>query len=181
MPKIVVVYHSGSGHTAQLVKAVAKGAAATLLSVEELHGDFAALTAADGIIFGCPTYMGGPSAQFKTFIDACSKIWYQQLWKDKLAAGFTNSGGLSGDKLNTLNALFINAMQHGMIWVGNAQMVSGNGPDDINRLSSYTGAMSQSNQGTTPEQAPPAGDLKTGENFGKRFAEMTARFLRGKA
>jgi len=37
-----------------------------------------ALNAADAIVFGTPTYMGGYSAQFKTFIDACGGIWYQQ-------------------------------------------------------------------------------------------------------
>ena len=61
------------------------------------------LNAADGIIFGAPTYMGGVSAPFKAFIDAASKVWFQQGWKDKTAAGFTNSGSYSGDKLSALD------------------------------------------------------------------------------
>ena len=187
MAKMVVVYHSGSGHTAQVAKAVARGAETVagmtvkLCSVEEVKGDFTPFEDADCIVFGCPTFMGGPSAPFKTFIDAASKIWFKQGWKDKLAAGFTNSGGLSGDKLNTLNALYINAMQHGMIWVGNPQMPTGTSPTDINRLASWSGVMAQSDQGSTPEQAPPAGDLKTAENFAVRVAELTLQFVRGRA
>ena len=81
----------------------------------------------------------------------------------------------------TKNCLFVNAMQHGMIWVGQAEMVAGTTPADVNRLSSNTGVMSQSDQKKSPAEAPPAGDLKTGELFGKRFAETTARFVNGKA
>jgi len=187
MAKIVVVYHSGAGHTAQVAKAVVKGAESVsgvsvkLMTAEEATTDFTPLNDADCIIFGCPTYMGGPSAQFKTFIDAASKIWFKQGWKNKIAAGFTNSGGLSGDKLNTLNSLYINAMQHGMIWVGNPQMPTGTSPTDINRLSSWSGVMTQSDQGTSPEIAPPVGDLKTAENFAVRVSELTLQFLKGKA
>ncbi len=181
MGKIVVVYHSGSGHTAKVAEAVTRGAnkVASMevhcVSVEAVNGDFSIFQAADGIIFGCPTYMGGPSAQFKTFIDAASKVWFAQGWKDKIAAGFTNSGGLSGDKLSTLSSLFINAMQHGMIWVGNVQMPTGTTPTDINRLSSYSGVMTQSDHGPA-DQFPPEGDLKTAENFGERVATITKRF-----
>jgi hypothetical protein len=67
-----------------------------------------------------------------------------------------------------------------MIWVGNAQMVGGTSPESINRLSSYTGVMSQSDHGPA-DQFPPSGDLQTGENFGKRVAEITLQFLRGQA
>jgi len=178
--QIVVVYHSGYGHTKKAAEAVVRGAgsvagvAVHLINVDDVKDDFSAFAAADGIIFGSPTYMGGPSAQFKAFIDAASKVWFQQGWKDKVAAGFTNSGTLSGDKSNTLQALFVNAMQHGMIWVGNAQMVGGSAPTDINRLGSYSGVMTQSDRGPVEEQ-PPAGDLATAENFGRRVAEVTLK------
>ena len=82
------------------------------------------LKAADAIIFGCPTYMGSPSWQFKRFADASSRPWYVQEWKDKIAAGFTNSAGMNGDKFNTLVDLFTLAMQHSMIWVGTGIMPS---------------------------------------------------------
>ena len=89
----------------------------------------------------------------------------------QLAAGFTNSGGPSGDKLSTLTQLMISAMQHGMIWVGSGLMVDG----DINRLSSYVGAMAQSLHGSTE---PLEADLKTAQLFGKRVAEATLRWTK---
>ena len=191
MVRIVVVYHSGFGHTAQVARAVVRGAEAVpettvqLIAVEEVPGRFDEFNAADGIIFGCPTYMAGPSAPFKAFIDSASGLWYQQKWKDKIAAGFTNSGGFSGDKLATLQALCLNAMQHGMIWVGTGILApttqDPDGPDhrQINRLSSYLGVMTQSND-VTPDQAPPIGDLQTAELFGRRVAEITGQFVRGR-
>lgn len=137
----------------------------------------ATLTAVDGIVFGTPTYMGGYSAQMKALIDAASGVWFQQGWKNKIAAGFTHSQGLSGDKLNTLVGLMVNAMQHGMVWVGTGLMVEGPGPDQTNRLSSYSGAMAQTFPPTNPV---PAGDLKTAGLFGARVAAALVRWTKGK-
>ena len=183
MGKIAIVYHSGYGKTKVQAEHVLKGVqsvpgiAAKLITTEEALKDFTPLNEADCIIFGCPTYMGGPSAQFKGFIDAASKVWFQQGWKDKLAAGFTNSQGPSGDKLSTLTQLMVNAMQHGMIWVGTGFMPGADGTAgtelELNRLSSYVGAMSQSPMGAP---APHPADLKTAEAFGKRVAETANRW-----
>ena len=77
MAKTVVVFHSGYGHTERLAKVVAEGAGAALIAIDQ-NGDISdearqALDEADAIIFGSPTYMGGPSPQFKKFADASSK------------------------------------------------------------------------------------------------------------
>jgi NAD(P)H dehydrogenase (quinone) len=109
MTQVAIVYHSGYGHTAEQAKAVARGAQkvagvdVVLLTSDEAQQQFDQLKAADAIIFGSPTYMGSASAQFKAFMDASSKAWFTQDWKDKIAAGFTNSGSQNGDKLSTLN------------------------------------------------------------------------------
>jgi len=129
----------------------------------------------DAIIYGTPTYMGGYSAQMKAFIDACAGIWFKQSWKDKLAAGFTHSQGRSGDKLNTLQGLMVNAMQHNMVWVGTGILVEG--PDKLNRPSSYAGAMAQS---FPPDAAVSEGDKKTCAALGTRVAEAAARWAKGK-
>ncbi len=188
MSKIAIVYYSASGHTHEMAEAVQAGAASiagcTVELVRILDADIqngrwkneaamVALNSADAIIFGTPTYMGGVSAQVKAFIDACGGIWYQQAWKNKIAAGFTHSQGLSGDKLNTLQSLFINAMQHSMIWVGLGQMVGGITPESINRLSSYTGAMAA----TFPANLPlNSGDKETARLLGVRVAEVVKSF-----
>ncbi len=192
MPSLAVVYYSKEGHTHAVAEAVAAGAGAVAGVTVELvrladadiqngrwknDAQLAAVTAADGIVFGTPTYMGGYSAQMKAFIDAASGVWYQQGWKDKIAAGFTHSAGLSGDKVNTLTGLMVNANQHSMIWVSTGLMVEGPGPDQVNRLSSYSGAMAQ----TFPPGGPvPAGDLKTAGLFGARVAEAVVRWVKGK-
>src|SRR5262249_31075003 len=107
MTHVAVVFHSARGHTRVLADAVARGAAevpgtrVALMAVESVDWDV--LARADALVFGCPTFMGGPSAAMKAFMDASShRAWATRAWKDKLAAGFTNSSGMSGDKLGTL-------------------------------------------------------------------------------
>lgn len=152
-PLIAIVYHSGSGPTAEMAHAVARGAAAVSgASVKEFalqDGDFNAgrwsnetllseLDADDAIILGSPTYMGCVSGQMKSLMDATSSRYLQRRWVDKLAAAFTISGTPAGDKMNTLLTCATFAMQHGMIWVGVAESpVTGEG---YNRLGFYFGA-----------------------------------------
>lgn len=184
--KIVIAYHSGYGHTEKVAKYVAQGAkeiTSDVISIKVNEIDDAgwnALDAADAIIFGSPTYMGGVSGPFKTFLDATAGRWFQRKWTNKIAAGFTNGGSTSGDKLNTLVQMVITSMQHGMIWVGANQMgPNKSGTDvataeDLNRMGSYTGLMTQSNN-ESAEIVPPSGDLETAKIFGKRIAEVAAK------
>jgi NAD(P)H dehydrogenase (quinone) len=191
MAKVIVACHSGYGHTQKQAEAVRAGAAsvagveATLVSVAEADdATLEELTRADAIIFGAPTYMGGPSAAFKRFADASSKTWAKQAWKDKIAGGFTNSASLNGDKDLTLHYFVTLAMQHSMIWVGTGLMPSNTSKsqrNDVNRLGSYIGPMAQSDADVGPEAAPPPGDLETARLYGRRVAEITVRMLAGKA
>lgn len=182
MSKIVVVYHSGYGHTQRMAQAVAQGADAELLAIDAdgnlPDGGWDALDAADAIVMGSPTYMGSVSWQFKKFADASSKPWFAQKWKDKIAAGFTNSAGMNGDKLATLNTMFTLAMQHGMIWVSQGLMPSntkGAQRNDVNYLVSYSGAIAQSPSDAGAQDMLP-GDLETARLFGERVASVAARF-----
>jgi NAD(P)H dehydrogenase (quinone) len=185
--EVAVVYHSATGTTKRMAEAVHAGAAgvegarAVMLAIESAEivagrwkndALLASLDAADAIVFGCPTFMGGPSAQMKSFLDATVSRWYSRAWANKLAAGFTISSTPSGDKLQTLTALAVTAMQHGMIWVGVDQMPLN--PEQLNRLSVYLGAAGQADYSTTPAgvQAP---DLRTGEMLGARVARLAAR------
>lgn len=185
MSKVAVVYHSGYGHTAEVAKAVARGAAgiagidAQLISVTDIDKHWQDLDAADAIIFGTPTYMGGVSAPFKVFMDASSKVWATQGWKDKIAAGFTHSASQGGDKFNTVTHLFTFAMQHGMIWTGLGLLPGNNSSkgsvNDLNRLGSSTGSLTQSSADLGAD-AIPASDLKTAEHLGRRVALITLQF-----
>jgi multimeric flavodoxin WrbA len=185
--RVAVVYHSGYGHTKIQAEAVARGAESVagtqvaLIPVDQVEARAAELEAADAIVFGAPTYMGSVSAPFKAFMDWSSKAWFARAWKNKLAAGFTNSGSQSGDKLNTLVQLAVFAAQHGMIWVG-LDLLPGNNNskgsvEDLNRLGSFLGAMAQSNVDQGPDQAPIESDRKTAEYLGKRVAEFAQRLV----
>ena len=185
MSKIVIVYHSGYGHTKKVAEAVLAGtldagADAKLVAVGELdEAAWAELDAADGIIFGAPTYMGGPSADFKKFADASSKPWFGQSWKDKIAAGFTNSATMNGDKFSTIQYFISLAMQHGMIWAGMGIMPSNTKAatrNDLNYIGGYAGLLTQSPADASAEEAPPQGDLDTAKAFGARVAAVTARW-----
>ena len=196
MAIVAVVYHSGFGHTKLQAEAVLRGAAgvegisATLMTSEQASGKLDELDKADAIIFGCPTYMGSMSAEMKKFVEAAAKKWFTMAWKDKIAGAFTNSSSFSGDKVNTLVGLVINAMQHGMIYVGTGMLpasndhasmknIDGPGPTAHNRVGSFLGAMSASFQ-VDPGEAPGKGDIETAEMYGARVATVTLQFLRGK-
>jgi NAD(P)H dehydrogenase (quinone) len=190
MSTIAIIYFSGSGHTHLMAEAIASGIGSnTTTHLLRITGEqinqgrwkseefMQTLNQADAIVFGSPTYMGGVASQFKAFADAASSVWAQQGWKDKLAGGFTHSGGLSGDKQGTLLYMAINAAQHGLIWVGAGEMTQPNG---VNRLGSYLGVMGQGYPdftGTQPVELD-AGDRQSCELYGQRIAQAVARWHR---
>ena len=173
MTNIAIVYHSGYGHTRRQAEAVAAGvtkagAAVQLLAINNETGDLATadwdvLLKADGIIFGSPTYMGSVSWQFKKFADASSKPWFGRAWKDKFAAGFTNSASMNGDKFLTISYLMTLAMQHGMAWVGldtlpaNTKAATRN---DLNNIGGFSGALMQTPADASVDEMVQ-GDLDT--------------------
>jgi len=189
---VAIAYHSGYGHTARQAEAVAAGArevpgtTVQLLPVDEpTDALLAALDGADAIVFGAPTYMGAASAGFKRFAEATSKPWADGLrWKDKVAAGFTNSQNINGNKENTLLELAVLAAQHGMHWVSLGLYPGWNtttgSSEDLNRLGSFTGAMAQSHGEVGPDVAPPPTDLRTASALGRRVAEVTRDYVAGR-
>ena len=184
MSPIVIVFHSGYGHTAKVAQAVAEGSGGTLLAIDAEGnlpaGGWEQLAAASTIVFGSPTYMGTVSWQFKKFADASSKPWFTQAWKDKLAMGFTNSATMNGDKLSTLHYMFTLSQQHSMLWAGTALMPSNakeSTRNDMNYVGSFAGLMTATPSNASAEEMVP-GDIATAKAFGKRVAEVTARLAR---
>ena len=111
---------------------------------------------------------------------ASSKPWYGRAWKDKLAAGFTNSASINGDKGSTIAYLVTLAMQHGMLWVGTGMLPSNAKTaerNDVNWLAGSAGALAQSPSDASVEEMLP-GDLDTAQLFGARVAAQAQR-LRG--
>ncbi|MFE8946639.1 flavodoxin family protein [Streptomyces sp. NPDC007856] len=189
-PVVSVAYHSGYGHTAVLAEAVRVGAAEAgaevhLIKVDEITDEqWETLDRSDAIVFGSPTYMGTASGAFHVFAEATSKRWFGQDWKDKLAAGFTNSGSKSGDKLHTLQFFQILAAQHGMNWINLGLHPGWNNSagseHDLNRLGVFTGAAAQTNVDEGPD-AVHKSDIATAEHLGRRVTETARVFTRGRA
>ncbi len=184
MKKLAIVYHSAHGHTEHIARQVCLGAVgvdgieARLVKADEMAKTPDALIEYDGVILGSPTYLGGVSGPFKSFMDSTGRLWRTQQLKGKLAAGFTVSSLPAGDKQSTLIAMFVFCMQHGMVWVGNPilpEQHSGVPYDEAaNRLGSWSGLMAQAGHSAPADSFVP-GDIKTARMFGKNFAQSLHR------
>jgi NAD(P)H dehydrogenase (quinone) len=188
MTNITIIYFSGYGHTSKQAQAVKEGVDqvsevnSNLIQIDKegniAEKDWETLAASKAIVFGAPTYMGSAAWQFKKFADASSKPWFQGIWKDKIAAGFTTSSSINGDKFSTISYFFTLAMQHGMIWIGTGMLPANKKSstrNDINWLAGFSGALAQAPSDASPEEGPLPGDLETAKLFGKRIAEYAKK------
>lgn len=184
MKKLAIVYHSAQGHTRHIAEQVAAGAKAVegvqvdLIQAEALATQPDRLLRYDGIVLGSPTYLGGVSGPFKSFMDATGRLWRTQALRGKLAAGFTVSSLPSGDKQSTLLSMFVFSMQHGMVWVGNPILPEQHRgvpyEEAANRLGSWSGLMAQAGHASPADSFAP-GDVKTARLFGRNVAETLRR------
>jgi NAD(P)H dehydrogenase (quinone) len=189
-PSIAIAYHSGFGHTAVLADAVASGARdagadVAVIAVDRItEADWDTLDGADCIIFGSATYFGNVSAGFQAFAEKTGRRCQNGTWQDKVAAGFTNSGSKSGDKVNTLVSLAVFAAQHHMHWVSlglSAGWNSSAGSEsDLNRLGFWLGAGAQTDVDANPDQVHPS-DVQTCRHLGWRVALVTRQLKVGRA
>lgn len=184
---IAVVYHSNYGHTKKVAELICQGAnrcgSAVAIDINMLTGDsaeyaWACLDDAKLLVFGSAVYMGSVTADFKAFMDSTSKRWFSRQWLGKFAAGFANSGGLSGDKLAVLQQIQLFAMQHGMNWLGLPLMPTGHSEADLNRLSCFLGLMTQSTNAPI-EETPCQGDVDTAIWFGEHLSRSLQQFDKG--
>ncbi|RDH79328.1 flavodoxin family protein [Mycolicibacterium moriokaense] len=189
-PTVVIAYQSGFGHTAELATAVAQGtrdagAHSTLIAVDAMtdeHWDV--LDDADAIVFGSATYMGNVSAAFQAFAEQTGRRCMNGTWRDKVSAGFTNSGAKAGDKMHTLTSLAVFAAQHHMHWVNlglGAGWNSSRGDEsDLNRLGFWLGAGAATDVDAGPDQMHES-DIRTCRHLGFRIAEVTRQLILGRA
>lgn len=182
--QLAVIYHSAQGHTGHIAGHILAGARsvpgidAYLLKAEELTKSPEHLLGYDGFVFGSPTYLGGVSGTFKTFMDSTGRLWKSHALKGKLASAFTVSSLPAGDKQSTLLSMFVFAMQHGMVWVGNAILPEQHSgvpyEEAANRLGSWSGMMAQAGHSAPADSFAP-GDIKTARMFGTNVAEALLR------
>ncbi|WP_405540986.1 flavodoxin family protein [Streptomyces antimycoticus] len=188
--RISIACHGGRGHTARLAEAVRAGASrvphteVVSIQVDRITGqEWHQLDDADAIVFGAPTYMGTASSAFHAFAEASARRWLTRRWQDKLAAGFTNSGSMAGDKAGTLGFFATLAAQHGMLWASLGLPPGWNSSSgsefDLNRLGFFQGAAAQSAVDDR-SGAVHKSDLATAEHLGHRVAELTRTLVAGR-
>jgi NAD(P)H dehydrogenase (quinone) len=119
MPNVLISYHSKTGNTEEMAKAVEEGAKSEGVQVvrkKVKRATLQDLLKADGIILGSPTYYGTMAAEMKAFIDRSVK--YHGKLEGKVGAAFSSGGGLGGGVETTVLDLTKALLIHGMVVQG---------------------------------------------------------------
>lgn len=200
MAKVAIIYYSSTGTTYQLAQAVEAGASEAgaetrLLKVRETAPEAAInsnekwkkhaeetrdvaeatmddLKWADAIIFGTPTRFGGATSQLRAFIDQTGGLWASGALVNKIGSSFTSTATSHGGQEATilsLNTIFYH-------W--GAIIVSPGYVDPIQFQSGNPYGVSFTSQ--NGEASPDETVLNAARFQGKRVAEVTAQFLKGK-
>lgn len=122
--KILVTYHSLSGHTERMADAVAAGAqsiSGTKVIVKRV-GQVTAedLLSADAVIVGSPVYWSNMSGEVKTFFDDWQfkfGVFPEFKMKNKVGAAFTTAGQVSSGKEITMLTILAAMLGNQMIVV----------------------------------------------------------------
>jgi len=168
--KVLVTYHSVTGHTEKMAKGVVAGAQAvpgTTVVLKPVGKVTAAdLFSADALIVGSPVYWSNMAGQVKTFFDDWQLkfgVFPEFKMRDKVGAAFTTGGqAASGKELTMLTIL--------AAMLGNQMIVVSGG-----------GAFGAS--ATSEGDSPGIDDkeLTGARELGRRVAEVTGRVKRGRA
>ena len=141
MIKILVLYYSRNGATAEMANHIARGVEAVdgveavLRTVPEVsgvcektaesipaHGAIYAtlddLRQCDGLALGSPTHFGNMASPLKYFIDNTTEIWFSGALVGKPAGVFTSTGSLHGGQESTLLSMMLPLLHHGMLLLG---------------------------------------------------------------
>ncbi|MCL7423127.1 MAG: NAD(P)H:quinone oxidoreductase [Methylobacter sp.] len=141
MTKILVLYFSRHGSTAEMANHIARGVEsvvgveAVLRTVPDVssvcekiaasipnHGapyaSLEDLKECDGLALGSPTHFGNMAAPLKYFIDSTTEIWFSGALSGKPAGVFTSTGSMHGGQESTLLSMMLPLMHHGMLILG---------------------------------------------------------------
>jgi len=141
MTKILVLYFSRNGTTAEMANHIArgvnavKGVEAVLRTVPDVssicektaesipgHGAIYAtlddLKTCDGLALGSPTHFGNMASPLKYFIDSTTEIWFSGALVGKPAGLFTSTGSMHGGQECTLLSMMLPLLHHGMLLLG---------------------------------------------------------------
>ncbi len=141
MSKILILYYTRHGSTAEMAQIIARGvesvngAEAVLRTVPDVsavcektaeripaHGAIYAtlddLKSCDGLAMGSPTHFGNMAAPLKYFLDQTTPLWLSGALSGKPAAVFTASSSMHGGQESTLLSMMLPLLHQGMLIVG---------------------------------------------------------------
>lgn len=141
MTKILILYYSRDGSTAEMANLIArgvesvKGTEAVLRTVPDvsavcektadtipaegaIYATLDDLKGCDGLALGSPTRFGNMAAPLKYFLDSTTEPWFSGALSGKPAGVFTSTGSMHGGQETTLLSMMLPLMHHGMLILG---------------------------------------------------------------
>jgi len=197
MTKILVLYYSSYGHTAQMAEAVAEGireggAEAVIRHVPETAPEEVVKSAGfqkmeghtciggpdelaeyDGIVVGSPTRYGRMTSQMAAFWDQPGGLWQKGALIGKVGAAFTSTASQHGGQETTLWSILNNLLHMGMTVVGLDYGFDGLvGVDEVKGGTPYGASTIADGDGS---RQPSEVELGGARYLGKRVAQTAAK------
>ena len=197
MTKILVLYYSSYGHTAQMAEAVAEGireggAEAVIRHVPETAPEEVVKSAGfqkmvghtcisgpdeladyDGIVVGSPTRYGRMTSQMAAFWDQTGGLWQKGALIGKVGAAFTSTASQHGGQETTLWSILNNLLHMGMRVVGLDYGYGGLvGGDEVKGGTPYGASTIADGDGS---RQPSEVELGGARYLGKRVAQTAAK------
>ena len=196
MTKVLILYYSSYGQTAQMAKAIAQGAEKAGASVDVKRvpetvpedvvetagyhhdqGDAVAsvdeLPGYDAIIVGSPTRYGRISAQMAAFLDQTGGLWQKGALVGNVGGAFTSTATQHGGQETTLFSIITNLLHLGMTIVGLPYSFKGQMTlDEITGCSPYGASTIAGGDGS---RQPSDNELEGARHQGKLIAEAAAK------
>ena len=169
--KILIVYHSPGGHTAEMAKAVAEGAKKNLQAevMVKTVGEVkcAELLATDALIVGSPVYWSNMAGEVKSFFDRwsteCQVLPPAFPMRDKVGGAFVTGGETSSGKEIALMTIVAAMLGNRMIVISEGQAL---------------GATATTGEGKSPVTEK---ELNEARRLGERVAQVALTLKRGKS
>ncbi|TCD04915.1 NAD(P)H:quinone oxidoreductase [Erythrobacteraceae bacterium CFH 75059] len=197
MARVLVLYYSSYGHTAQLADAVAQGAreAGAQCDVRRVpetapadvarqagfrvadhHEEIAGIEPLrdyDAIVVGCPTRYGRMASQMAAYWDQTGALWASDALVGKVGAAFTSTASQHGGQETTLLSILTNLLHMGMTVVGLDYGYKGQmGVDEVKGGAPY-GATTVA--GSDGSRQPGEADLAGARHLGERVARTALK------
>jgi NAD(P)H dehydrogenase (quinone) len=169
MSKVLVLYDSKSGNTAQMAKLVAEGATTipeTEVRLRHLDEAVAAdVVWCDGLAVGSPTNMGLMSWRMKRFWDDVMAEQWMQV-DGKIGCAFSSSGGWGGGNELACQSILTVLLNFGFLAFG---------------VTDYVGKLTTLHYGAVTARDPRGVDEQAAcRKLGQRLAEWTAALVDGR-